>query len=141
MKPVVLSAIATVALLVGGDRFAHAQPPGGQCDQASKDLYGVAFVVKGGSNKSGVKEPKRKRSVEVSLPSPWPQECRSPLAVHEALIAPSGKIEKVWPLKSPCPQVDRAITAAVQQWEYAPTLIESKPVPVCIIVSTILHPR
>ncbi|MBX7185657.1 MAG: energy transducer TonB [Vicinamibacteria bacterium] len=113
----------------------------GQCDQASKERFGAAFVVKGGSNKAGVKEPRRKHTVDISLPSPWPQECSSPLAVHEALIAPSGKVEKVWGVKSPCPQVDRAISAAVQQWEYAPTVIDGKAVPVCIMVSTMLHPR
>ena len=141
MRQVILQIATALALLAAPDFLAYAQPPGGQCDQASKDLFGAAFYVKGGSNKSGVKEPKRKRSVDISLPSPWPQECRGPLAIHEALIAPSGKIEKVFALKIPCPQVDRAITVAIQQWEYAPTLIDEKPVPVCITISTMMHPR
>ena len=138
MRRMILQSAAMVALaaLTGSPAYAQSQ-----CDQASKELFGVTFLVKGGSNKIGVKEPKRKRSVDISLPSPWPQECRSPLAVHEALIAPSGKVEKVWAVKSPCPQVDRAISSAVQQWEYAPTVVDEKAVPVCILVSTMLHPR
>ena len=133
------SVVAASIALSAGVALAQSES---ECGQASKDRFGATNLVKNGSkDAAGVKEPKRKRSVQIELPSPLPQECRSQLAIHEALVSPSGKIEKVWSIKAPCPQVDRAITTALQQWEYSPTLVNKEPVPVCVTISTLIHPR
>lgn len=139
----------SIVAIVGGVLFSFCvspkvfgQLPGSQCDQVSQELFGASYSVKKGSGeKPTIKEPKKKRDVRPDLPTHWPQECKSPIAIHEALLAPSGKIERVWTLKSPCPQVDRAITLAIRQWEYSPTLVDKRAVPVCITISTLVDLR
>ena len=143
MKHLVAKIAVFTAVLLGFEaNFAAAQAPASECAQESKDRYGAAYLVKNGSKDApGVKEPKRKHSVQVDLPNPLPQECRRPLSIHEALVGPSGKVERVWSLKTPCPQVDRAVVLAIKQWEYTPTLVDKQPVPICVTVSTLIHLR
>ena len=62
-------------------------------------------------------------------------------AIHEVLIAPSGKVERVWTLRSSCSQIDKAMVAAIRQWEYTQTRVNEKAVPVCMTVTTLVHLR
>ena len=57
------------------------------------------------------------------------------------LIGPSGKVERVWTLKTPCKEVDDAVAAAVRQWHFTPTVVDGNRVPACMVVSTLVHLR
>jgi TonB family protein len=54
--------------------------------------------------------------------------------VVEATIGPDGKVASARVTKS-IPQLDQAALDAVRQWEYTPTLVDGKPVPVTMTVS------
>jgi hypothetical protein len=60
--------------------------------------------------------------------------------IGEALIDAKGRTVQVWTLREPkltpaLPGVTDAITAAVQQWEYEPLLIDKAARPFCKIVT------
>ena len=86
-------------------------------------------------------EPKKLRDAKPQLPAQWPKHCHGTASVHEALIGPSGKVERVWTLKAPCKVIDEAAAAAIRQWKFAPTLLDGNPVPACMVVSTLVHLR
>jgi hypothetical protein len=57
------------------------------------------------------------------------------------LINTTGKVARVWTIRRPqlnppFPAFNRAIEDAVQQWEFEPLLVQGKPAPVCIAVTT-----
>jgi hypothetical protein len=111
------------------------------CDDASRRIFGRLPARFTPSGKAAVSEPKTVRRVNPKLPPKWPKECKGTVSVHEALIAPTGKIEQVFALKSPCAELDRAASGAIAQWEYTPTLVEGKAVPACITITTLVHLR
>ena len=128
-------------LLQGSQAPVFAKAPGSKCDQVSEELYGSSLVLKGGvASKAKVAEPTKVRDVRPSYPTKWPKGCTTS-AIHEVLIAPSGKVERVWTLRSPCPDVNKAMVAAIRQWEYTPTLVDEKAVPVCMSVTTLVTLR
>ena len=64
----------------------------------------------------------------------------------EALIDPEGRVRKVSVLRDlkfepPFPAVSVAISEAILQWKYTPTIIDGNPVPVCMTVSVNIHWR
>jgi len=66
--------------------------------------------------------------------------------VHELLIRPDGRVQRVWTLREPSlqppfPPFGRAITDALQQWQYEPLIIDGHAVPVCLIITTTIHWR
>jgi hypothetical protein len=129
--------LGTVHLSAGGAELAPSD-----CERTSRELFGAAPVRFGGSGpKPTVPEPKKVRNAKAQLPAQWPKHCPGTVAVHEALIGLSGKVERVWTLKAPCAEVDKAIAAAVRQWEYAPTVVNETPSAVCMVVSTFVHLR
>ena len=57
------------------------------------------------------------------------------IIIHpEAVIGPNGRVTDVKILRS-VPLLDDAAVAAVQQWEYTPTLLNGVPVPVIMTVT------
>jgi hypothetical protein len=110
------------------------------CDRTSQEVFGrlPMRIAPWGALTS---EPKKIHHANPKLPRKWPKECRGMAAVHEALIAPSGSVERVYPIKSSCPAFDRLVSAAITQWKYSPTLVEGKAVPVCMTVTTRIHPQ
>jgi protein TonB len=52
----------------------------------------------------------------------------------EAIIGIDGKVEQARVLRSK-PLLDEAALAAVRAWEYTPTLLNSRPVPVIMTVT------
>jgi hypothetical protein len=110
-----------------------------KCERASEQLYGRVAVR--ADAKSSVPTPKKRRDASPAYPSRLPRSCFGGGGLHEVLIAPSGRVERVWTLKTPCSEVAAALEAAIRQWEYEPMELQGKPVPFCMVVATRLHPR
>ena len=87
-------------------------------------------VVVGGN----IKAPTRTRYV----PPQYPEIARSTrvegVVIIEAIIGSNGKVEQARVLRSK-PFLDEAALAAVRAWEYTPTLLNDKPVPVIMTVT------
>ena len=136
---------ATLAALVLGLSLgptAHAEEKllPSQCEGASKEQLGLP-AVRLGNGKPRLSEPKLLSRVLPKLPAEWPKQCKGSVTVIEALVGTSGKVERAWVLKSPCKEVEQAGVDAIQQWVYEPLHLEGKPVPFCVIVSSLVHFR
>jgi protein TonB len=87
-------------------------------------------VIVGGN----IKPPTRTRYV----PPQYPDIARSArvegVVIIEAIIGTDGKVEQARVLRSK-PLLDEAALAAVRAWEYTPTLLNSRPVPVLMTVT------
>jgi hypothetical protein len=140
-RPHGLWLLAGLFVLASTSYRAMADSPPSNCARMSEQLFGTAAVRLSGNGKPPLAAPTKLRHVSPALPQEWPRACRGTVVAHEALIAPTGKIEAVWTLKSPCPEFDKAIVAAMRHWEYTPTLVEHTAVPVCMVVTTLIHPR
>ena len=57
----------------------------------------------------------------------------------EATIGPDGKVGDAKVVRS-IPMLDQAALDAVRQWEYTPTLLNGKPVPVVVTVTINFSP-
>ena len=85
--------------------------------------------------------PKKRKHVQPSLPSlPRATTVAGNVWIGEALVDTNGRTVRVWTLREPQltpapPGVTDAITAAVQQWEYEPLLIDKTASPFCKIVT------
>jgi protein TonB len=62
------------------------------------------------------------------------------LVIIEALIDTSGRVQSTRVLRS-IPLLDAAAVAAVEQWQYTPTLLNGTPVPVVMTVTVSFHLR
>jgi periplasmic protein TonB len=87
-------------------------------------------IVIGGN----IKAPTRTRYV----PPQYPDIARSArvegVVIIEAIIGSDGKVEQARVLRSK-PFLDEAALAAVRAWEYTPTLLNDRPVPVIMTVT------
>ena len=87
-------------------------------------------IVVGGN----IKAPTRTRYV----PPQYPDIARSVrvegVVIIEAIIGSDGKVEQARVLRSK-PLLDEAALAAVRAWEYTPTLLNDRPVPVIMTVT------
>jgi hypothetical protein len=137
-----LAAAAAVVLIPLAWSEAERPPSTSDCERESQRLFGITPVRFGANGtKPKVTEPRKLRDAKPDLPAQWPKDCRGTVSVHEALIGPSGKVERVWTLKAPCKQVDEAATVAIRNWEFTPTVVEGTPVPACMVVTTLVHLR
>jgi hypothetical protein len=113
------------------------QPPRpGICQRNAEKLVGQKAVR---INRS-VHDPKKIRNVLPRYPDLPPHTSASGGWFGEILINQVGRIAHVWPLREaslapPFPAFNRAISDAIQQWEFEPTIIEGKAVPVCLSVA------
>lgn len=77
--------------------------------------------------------------VQVRKVSPvYPEEARAArvqgIVILEALVSERGNVENIRVLRS-IPMLDQAAIDAVRQWQYAPTLLNGKPVPIIMTVT------
>jgi hypothetical protein len=137
-----LSSLLVANLCLADPRLVGSEPyPTTVCERTSQELFGRPPLRIAASESGVASDPKRIRHAKPRLPRKWPPDCRAMATVHEALIAPSGSVEHVYTIRSPCPAIDRLVSAAIKQWKYTPTLVEGKAVPVCLAVTTRIHPR
>ena len=120
---------------------APSQPAASRCDSAAVSLYGRSAVRPTSEPGALITEPKKLRQASPVFPKQWPKRCRGTMTIHEVLIAPSGRVERVFSTRTPCPEFDSAVSAALRQWQYSPLIVDKTAVPVCITVTTLVHPR
>jgi hypothetical protein len=80
-----------------------------------------------------IKAPKKLHDVAPVVPYRKIPPTGSPIL--EAIIATDGKVSEAKVVSSfdpPWPEGDAALVEAVNQWAYKPSLMDGKPVPVCI---------
>lgn len=81
-----------------------------------------------------IQEPKKLKNV----PPVYPEEAKKArvqgVVILECTISPAGKVADVRVLRG-IPLLDQAAVDAVKQWEYTPTLLAGKPVPVIMTVT------
>lgn len=111
-----------------------------QCAAAAKAKYGAApprIECKDGKCLRG---PKRIKYSSPEFPSPWPATCLGTTATHELMIAPDGRVSRIWTVQPGCPELDGAMRTAMSSWEYAPIVVDGAPTPACWPVRT-MAPR
>jgi protein TonB len=81
-----------------------------------------------------ISAPTKVRDVPPNYP-PVAQAARvQGVVILEAIIGPSGAVTEVKVLRS-VPLLDDAAIAAVEQWQYTPTLLNGVPVPIIMTVT------
>src|SRR6185295_12826680 len=83
---------------------------------------------------SGVQEPKKLKHVSPSYPDAAKRARVEGVVILECAIGPDGRITKVTVLRG-APLLAEAAVDAVEQWVYAPTLLNGVPVPVIMTVT------
>jgi hypothetical protein len=107
-----------------------------QCMSAAEQMIGQSPILAGGK----IREPQRTRYVAPIYPKQPSGTVGSGMWIGEALIDPSGAVRHVWVLAAPeftppWPAFSRAIVDSVRRWEYAPTAIAGRAVPVCVTIT------
>jgi hypothetical protein len=113
-----------------------------ECEKASRELFGQSPNLVGDS----IKVPKRIRYVRPEFPELPPGTLGSGIWRGAVLIGPDGRIHKVSVIhdiefEPPFPKLSDAISVAIHQWEYSPTIVDGEPVPVCMVVSVNINWR
>lgn len=116
------------------------QVQAGVCEREAAELLGQKTVSIGGS----IRPPKKLRSVAPKYPELPSGTTGSGMWIGEVLVNNAGKVAHVWPirevtLKPPFPAFNNAIVDAIRGWEYEPVLVDGKPSPFCMTVSTNIH--
>jgi TonB family protein len=83
---------------------------------------------------SGLKEPKKLKDVPPVYPDVARQARVEGQITLDCVISGEGRITDVRILRG-VPLLDQAAIDAVEQWVYAPTLVEGRPVPVAMIIT------
>jgi TonB family protein len=81
-----------------------------------------------------IRPPKKTKDVTPVYPTDAKSAGVQGVVIIEAVIGADGKVAKTKVLRS-VPQLDGAAVAAVKQWEFTPTLLNGKPVPVVMTVT------
>ena len=116
-------------------------PPVSACMREGAKLVGSQPIEARGK----LHLPKKRKHVQPLVPSLPPGITASDnVWIGEALIDQKGRTVRVWTLREPrltpaLPGVTDAITAAVQQWEYEPLLIDKVARPLCRIATFTIH--
>src|SRR5215203_1802143 len=103
-----------------------AAPPVSVCMQEGAKLVGSQPIAARGK----LHLPKKRKHVQPSIPSsPRATTVAGNVWIGEALIDTEGRTVRIWTLREPKltparPDITDAITAAVQQWEYEPLLVD-----------------
>ena len=135
---------AVISSLASEGRAVELEKPRGveTCEEASERLFGRVPA----RSPALLKPPVRTHYVEPIYP-------QDPLCtngrgkwVGEALIGPDGRIQHFTVLRDSLfkpshPECGQAITDAVREWRYAPTVVQGKPTPVCMTVSVTIDSR
>jgi TonB family protein len=81
-----------------------------------------------------ITEPRKVRNVAPVYPEIARQARVQGIVILEATIDATGKVTEVTVLRG-VPLLDQAAIEAVRQWEYTPTLLDGKPVPVIMTIT------
>jgi protein TonB len=81
-----------------------------------------------------IQPPKKTRHVDPDYPKLARAAGIEGVVILEAIIDPTGRVQDVRVLRS-IPFLDDAAVAAVERWEYEPTLLNGVPVPVVVTVT------
>jgi protein TonB len=81
-----------------------------------------------------IPEPRKIRDAKPDYPEVAKGARVQGVVIMECLITPEGKVTAVRVLRG-IPLLDAAAIEAVRRWEYTPTLIDGKPVPVIMTVT------
>ena len=115
------------------------RPVFGTCDREAPKLVGEKAVRVGVGKK--VPAPRKLRNVMPKYPNDWAsRRVKGVPWVGEVLIGADGKVERIWTLREveatpPWPEFNQAITTAIGQWLFEPTVVEGRHVPVCMAVT------
>jgi TonB family protein len=120
---------------VAGKQKADAAAVKAKADAAARAKTLAAAVHVGGP----VKAPTKIKDVRPVYPQIARSAKVSGTVVVDATIGPDGKVEDAKVVKS-VPLLDQAALDAVRQWQYTPTVMKGKPVPVRITVSIVFRP-
>jgi TonB family protein len=82
----------------------------------------------------GVKPPQQTKKINAEYPQAAIAAGIEGIVILEATIGVDGKVRSVRVLR-PVPFLNDAAVAAVQQWEYTPTLLAGRPTPVIMTVT------
>jgi hypothetical protein len=107
----------------------------GVCEREAQKLVGQKAVQIGRS----VRAPKKLRDVPPKYPELPPGTVGSGVWLGEVLTNNAGKVAHIWPIREvkfvpPFPAFNNAITDAMQQWEFEPLLVQSKPTAFCMTI-------
>jgi protein TonB len=83
---------------------------------------------------SGIKTPTRIKDVPPIYPEIARQARVQGVVILEAIIGADGRVQQARVLRS-VPLLDQAAINAVQSWEYTPTLLSGRPVPIIMTVT------
>ena len=83
---------------------------------------------------SGIKPPARIKDVAPVYPEIARRARVQGVVILEAIIGVDGRVEQARVLRS-VPLLDQAAVNAVQSWEYTPTLLDGRPVPIIMTVT------
>jgi TonB family protein len=120
---------------VAGKQKADAAAAARQKAEAAR-ATAVASAVKVGGQ---IKPPTKIKDVSPVYPAIARSARVAGTVVIEATIGPDGKVIDTKVVKS-VPMLDQAALDAVQQWEYTPSLLNGKPVPVTVTVTINFKP-
>jgi len=83
---------------------------------------------------AGIKLPTRIKDVPPVYPKIARKARVQGVVILEAIIGVDGKVQRARVLRSE-PLLDQAALNAVQSWEYTPTLLSGRPVPIIMTVT------
>jgi len=83
---------------------------------------------------AGIGEPRKIRDARPRYPEVAKVNQIQGVVIMDCLITPEGKITAIRMLRG-IPLLDAAAIEAVRQWEYTPTLVDGKPVPVIMTIT------
>jgi periplasmic protein TonB len=83
---------------------------------------------------SGIKPPVRIKDVSPVYPEIARNARVQGIVILEAIIGVDGRVQRARVLRS-VPLLDQAAVNAVQSWEYTPTLLDGRPVPIIMTVT------
>jgi hypothetical protein len=132
----VVSGVAVPQKTQSFDRSERQSPRPGICQRNAEKLVGQKALRINRSDHA----PKKVRNVLPRYPDLPPDTSTSGEWFGEILINQAGRIAHVWPLLEPrlappFTAFNMAISDAIRQWEFEPTIIEGKAVPVCLSVA------
>jgi TonB family protein len=106
----------------------RAQPPVEMAFQAKPSAPSVQECQPSASG-GNIKAPHKIRNVPPTYP-PNPDGTVEGVVILKARIAIDGTVDQVEEQRSPHPDLTRAATAAIEQWQFTPTLLNCVPIPV-----------
>jgi protein TonB len=121
--------VAIAPPIAGRGRGAGAAPVAGLALPASWPAAEGAYRVGG-----AIAPPVKRKDARPDYPKDAQEARVSGAVVMEVLIGPNGKVRDARVLRS-VPLLDEAALKTVRKWEYTPTLVNGKAVPVVMTVT------